>query len=215
MNEKAFVKNIVMAYQNARNTVSPNKKLLRGRSHTVSSVAEDLFAEYLVSSDSAISQIYIDQAMSVAGSNKKFYPDIVVVKGNEIVLLIDLKMDLGYMRKDILSTCKKHHDLSREIRGKECKDIKTGDDKHTVTGLKFSKNIQYDIAVITSKNISKSAIDEQLHKLKEAKISTRVHILTTGIHPNEYGLKVQEILDNITINERSFKDIIETLSEKT
>jgi len=66
-----FVKTIIRAYRNAREVYEDNivkgdiTKVFRGRSHSISGVSEDLFANYLVSNDTAITAVYVDQPISV------------------------------------------------------------------------------------------------------------------------------------------------------
>lgn len=96
-NFPAFTQALVHDYFDARTPVSKDAKLSRGTSRVVSALAEERFAELLVRTYPAIEHIYIDQRMNVKGARIR-KPDLAVVVGGEVRLLVDVKMDLNWGR---------------------------------------------------------------------------------------------------------------------
>lgn len=84
MTNQDFILNIIKLYQKSRETSFYNKKIKRGRSRSISSSAEDLFALYLADKIDC-DFIFVDQPISVIGHKSQFYPDIVVIKNNNII----------------------------------------------------------------------------------------------------------------------------------
>jgi hypothetical protein len=113
MNEKQFIARVIESYQIARKPIYSNPKLSRGRSHSVASRVEDLFAFYLVNKINC-DRIYIDQPISVVGSKAQIYPDIVIVKNKKITALCDVKMDLGWKRNELFNFCRRHAALLKK-----------------------------------------------------------------------------------------------------
>ena len=117
---REFIRQVIRLYRSARRPKFINKKVSRGRSHSISSAVEDLFACYLASNIKC-DHIYTDQPISVPGVDRQVYPDLVIVRNNRIVALIDLKMDMGWNRGGLYTLCKKHYNRINKIRGKECR----------------------------------------------------------------------------------------------
>ncbi|MCX6725063.1 MAG: hypothetical protein NTX80_00730 [Candidatus Saccharibacteria bacterium] len=63
MEPKEFILKVIDSYVEARRSVFKDKKIHRGRSHTISSLAEDLLAYYLIKNDPNIEKIYVDQSV--------------------------------------------------------------------------------------------------------------------------------------------------------
>ena len=78
------MKSIQKEYVNARKVMVGNreaKRVFRGRSRSISSIAEDLFAKLLFR-EFKLQRIYIfvDQPISLIDKEKTFYPDIFICK---------------------------------------------------------------------------------------------------------------------------------------
>jgi hypothetical protein len=209
MNEKQFLIKVIKLYHQARKPLFPKRKISRGRSRSVASDVEDLFASYLVDRIKCNS-IYIDQPISIEGRKSRIYPDIVVVKNQQITALCDIKMDLGYKRKELYNFCKRHAKLLFQIRGKKCKirDGLTKEDKFYRT----HKNICLNIVIVSDQNINHRVLADHLEKIKPFSKVIRVFILTTGEHPNTYGVTIPQLLKKITIKKQIFSDLINQVS---
>lgn len=207
MKPEDFILEIIQLYQDARVPKYNDKKIRRGRSRSISSTTEDLFAHYLLSNDHSIDCILVDQHMKVSNQKKAFYPDISIIRNGVITAFFDLKMDLGWMRNGLFEICKKDSLLLKKIQGKQLTN-KVGEIEGINT-LTISKNAIYDIVIISNKNINQFKIDEHIKKIKESKFkkNVEVHILTSNEHPNAYGVSPKELLKMITIDKDTFRDI--------
>lgn len=189
MKPDKFLENIVIEYRKARIPIVKNKKINRGRSRSISSISEDLFANYLISNDKKIDQIYVDQSIYIKKLQKAIYPDIVIVRNNTITSLLDLKMDLGWNRKGLVDLCKKHGRTVKKARGTVCKISERATENSTE--LQISETINYGIVIISKRN-SGSALNEQIMEAKEIQPDINVYLLCRNDrkHPNDYDKKI-------------------------
>jgi hypothetical protein len=209
MNEKEFLTKVIKQYHQARKPVFPNSKIRRGRSHSVSSAVEDLFALYLTDHIDC-DLIYIDQPLSIEGHKVQIYPDIAIVKKSKITAMCDIKMDLGWKRNELYDFCKRHAALLAKVRGKKCK-IRDGQTKEDLF-YRISTTASLNIVIISDQNISSKILNDHLIKIKPFQKLVRVFILTKGEHPNTYGITTQELLKEILINKDVFNSLIKKLS---
>lgn len=211
MKPENFIKKVIIAYQKARLSSIKNKKIRRGRSHTISSVLEDLFAEYLISNDSTIDTLYVDQPISAAG--KAFYPDISVEKGGELIAFFDLKADLGWNRVGLPKLAKEHTETIHSANDKEASLWEKIDSKTKIRKkVKIAKNVTYSIVVLSGENINNTKLKEQLKTIKQYAPRVEAFILTAGEHPNEYGMSPSEVLKKISIIDTSFDSLLKKLT---
>lgn len=120
MNNRNFIYKIIELYQTARKPKFPNKKIKRGRSHSIASSSEDLFAHFLINKVKP-DLIYVDQPISIEGFKTQNYPDISIVHNNVVTAFCDLKMDMGWDRAGLFDLCKKQNKWIGGVRGKKCK----------------------------------------------------------------------------------------------
>lgn len=204
MKERDFVKKIIELYRSARISKFPDPKIRRGRSHSISSFAEDLFAKYLIGKIKA-DFIYVDQPISIRGSKAQSYPDIVVVKNSKLIAFCDLKTDLGFNRDGLFALCKKHNFWLKRVAGKNCK-IRDGVTKKDYI-FKINKSASYNIVLISGRNINKEKLYNQIQKSKKFSPKIDIFILTEGkndknrkqykVHLNDYGKSLRELLDRV------------------
>jgi hypothetical protein len=206
MAPRDFIVKIVNVYQDARVSHYVDEKIRRGRSHSISSIAEDLLASYLIYADKEIDLIYIDQPVHVHDTVKSFIPDIVIVRNDIITAFLDLKMDLGYKREGLIDLCEKDSNLLKLVRNKSC-TLNDGQTKIKRT-FTISKSAIYDIVVISNKNIAKDKFEQQINGSKLYEKDVAVHVLTEKEHPNTYGLTPEELLERIQINEPAFNKML-------
>jgi len=209
VNEKSFLLKVIRLYHKARKPVFSNNKIRRGRSHSIASSVEDLFATYLIERVKC-DLIYIDQPISIEGHKTQIYPDIVLIKNHKIVGFCDVKMDLGWKRKELYDFCKRHASLIAKINGKKAK-IRDGLTKRD-TFYNFAKNVRLNIVIISDQNISKNVLKEHVRKIEPFKRVVRVFVLTSGEHPNTYGISTNKLLQKIVVNKDAFKNLIASLS---
>ncbi|WP_233431511.1 hypothetical protein [Staphylococcus cohnii] len=66
-------------------------------------------------------QIFIDQPLSMIDKSLSTrYPDLLICEGNENKNALDVKIDLGYQRKDFIKYCQKKEHWVSNIVGKQC-----------------------------------------------------------------------------------------------
>lgn len=209
MNEKQFLTQVIKLYHQVRKPLFPNGKVRRGRSRSVASSVEDLFGAFLAERIHC-DLIYVDQPISIEGYRAQIIPDIVVVKGQQVTALCDVKMDLGWKRNELYLFCQRHANLLTKIRGKKCKirDGLTKEDRSYHIG----RNVCLNIVIISDQNIGHEILDEHLRKVKRFRGLVRVFILTKGEHPNTYGVRIPELLERITIDKQAFDATVGALS---
>ena len=207
-----FILEIIQLYQSSRKSKYGHDKIKRGRSHSVSSLAEDLFAKYLVENIEC-DEIYVDQPVSVDGIKKVSYPDIVVVRDNKIIGTCDLKVDLGWNREGLAELCEKSFGYLKEIQGKKCR-INNGLITKEIKYYKVSNNCFHNIVIISNKNINALNLDEQRKEMKRKFGSlVNVFILSGGVHLNTYGVMAKKLMEKVTVRESEFDELLKTFSK--
>jgi hypothetical protein len=164
-----FIESLVDAYRAARLPVQPHPKLSRGESRAIASEAEDRFAYYLIDRLKNVGHIFINQTITSVsnGAKKRIKPDLVICHGEEIRVLIDLKTDLGYQRRQFSDSMKKVDELISKIRGQKISLWKKVGEGRERLERTLSKSAKYVLVVVSDQNINK----------KQAPNSTTRHYL--------------------------------------
>jgi hypothetical protein len=208
--EKDLITEIISLYHKARETKFSNDKIFRGRSHSISSAIEDLFAHYLTNNIEC-AYILIDQPLKIEGiKNKNIYPDLAIVQKDEIIVLLDLKTDLGWNRDGLYDLCKKHSWLITKIKGSRC-SFKNGNTKE-IKELVLSKKVIYDVVIVSGKNVNKEKLNKQIALSRKLKPKIDIFVLTDKIHPNQYNISKKEIISKLEINKVDFKKMFDKLN---
>lgn len=208
MNNKAFIYGIVKLYRKARKSKFPDKIIKRGRSHSISSSAEDLFALFLVRKIYP-DVIFIDQPISVNGFKIQNYPDIVVTYKKTITAFCDLKMDIGRKRSDLYNICNHHYRWLKKIRGRQCK-IRDGITKKD-SFYKISPRATYSVILISDKNINKDVLKKHIGKIRKLSPIVELFVLTSREHPNTYGISIDDLIKKIEIRDYEFLKLVDKL----
>ena len=209
MTPQDFMLSIIEEYRAARLTSAELPNIRRGRSHSISSKAEDFLSEYLVRADATLELVYVDQPISLpahlAGTSKAIqrYPDLVLVRNNTVETLIDLKMDLGWARTKMSEFCEKHTDTLNFFAGKTGR-LKDGQTKEA-HNFEFSTNLRYVIVVISGQNINQKSLQQQLEIVKKFEPRVTVLILSNGKHPNSYESDPLGTLSQMNIQLEAFR----------
>jgi hypothetical protein len=210
MRPEKFILNVINAYREARIPVVKDKKINRGRSRSVSAIAEDLFAEFLVKNDKSIEKIFVDQAIRLDSAKVTIYPDIAVVKNGEIVAFMDLKMDMGWKRKELVNLCNKHAQTIKDSKGTACR-LKDGQTKD-VQEFKISKKVSYSIVIVSRRNSGNllGTLRDEVKKLNNS-VHTFLLCNSSKYHPNSYSIEPKELLKQLEVNEPEFGELLGTL----
>jgi hypothetical protein len=207
-----FILSIIKAYRSARIPLTKDKRIHRGRSRSISAVAEDLFADFLVSNDKKIQAIYVDQSIYLKSAKKSIYPDITIVRDGIITAFLDLKMDLGWKRNGLVDLCKNHALTIDYAQGTTC-SIKDGQTKE-LHELRISKDVSYGIVIISRRN-SGATLDEQIEVAKKIKTLVNVYVLCRNSrkHPNEYGKdsSPEQLVESLDVDTKAFNELMQAI----
>lgn len=133
-------------------------------------------------------------------------PDICLASENKAFAFFDLKLDLGYKRKEFVENCKKNDKIIQKIKGKQCK-YKDGIDKNLPENyLTIPRELKYHVVIISRGNIKKDDFSKNEKDFTGLKNSC-LYILTSDLHPNTYGKKQDEVLSQIKINMNDFEKL--------
>lgn len=188
MKPDEFIESVVDAYRAARVPIQPHPKLSRGESRAIASETEDRFAYFLIDRLKNVDHILINQTITsvLNGAKERIKPDLVICRGEEIRLLIDLKMDLGYNRTGLSDSMKKMDERMLKIRGQKFSLWeKVGEGRRRLERT-LSKNAKYVFVVISDQNIKKNQFAE-IEAAGAKLANTALFVLLRGIHPNAYG----------------------------
>ena len=194
MNREQFDKEILniitsmtKEYQEAKKNkyVVLGKKIFRGRIKAKSSLFEDKFAEFIFDIMDENVEVFIDQSISIKpDSDKKaktYYPDILIVKETNILAIIELKIDLGFYKKDVLT---KYKDMISDLK------------KYPITSknqkLFVSPELSFALVVLTSANSHNVINDMNKDDL--------YILMNYKIHPNAEILEEEKYITEATSN---------------
>jgi hypothetical protein len=200
-----LIREIISLYHGARNPLYPHERLFRGESRPIASQTEDLFARYLINRLPDDVVIYVNQTITTVSVNGRIRikPDLTVTKGTSITAILDLKMDLGYRRKEFPDFWRNSDQLIPSLRNKTFSMfVKTGSTRRRQE-LTFGGDARLFYVLVSSGNINAQLLSAVLQLRGTMQFSDLV-VLTEGVHPNTYGLTIDETLERITINEDSF-----------
>lgn len=204
---------LVDLYFSARQTHFAKGNVHRGRSHTVSSQFEDLFACYLSNNMDNGYSFFVDQPISIKGAGlNTLYPDILIIKEGVATHIIDLKMDNGWNRNGLQQFVAEKAGLIEKLRGKHCKYNELIDNRKVASFAEISPDISYHVVFATSINGSNN-LAETAKALESDHV--KMYVLTGKTHPNEYNMNKDEILREIHIYHEEFVRLLAGLERNT
>lgn len=146
MTHIVFFNELANIYKNARSTTWPS--ITRCANRVVYGLAEDLFGEYCYELlNNPKPEVFICPKLSLAkkSSPKSTVPDVVICKGSELCEMWDLKMDIGWHRKDLPTILNDHDAIAKAVIG-------TGTVQINGKQYTISPDLRYNVLVITLKN---------------------------------------------------------------
>ncbi len=195
-----FLNDVKTEYEKARFVYKDKEmkkkttRVHRGRSRSVASITEDLFAKYLCREFKSV-YIFVDQCITLEGKQKvSYYPDLIICKKNskksfEILYMIDLKMDIGWIRnkyKEYMSNSKKICEKMKQAISLKGKKGDVEDEDKEKCEFCINKKASYDVVVVSSRNAGKYESD--LKKDSKNK-NTNIWVLSTEGSLNQYKVK--------------------------
>ena len=210
MEPRELFRQLVYLYANARKPSFYHPRLSRGRSHSVSSQVEDLFAYFLSLNFVGEINYLIDQPLN-HGKNQ-LCPDITLVEQGVVCHLFDVKTDLGWNRDGLSAFCAKQSDRLRDFDGIEL-SATDGMTKKKYT-IKSDGNLQYHVVIISGLNISSEKLSKQLIEVEKLD-KVHVYVLYPQHHPNYYGTDIDSFVMSVLVNDKDFDRIEHALTKKS
>lgn len=187
-----FLKDVKKEYEQARDVYIGERKtsrVHRGRRRIVASITEDLFAKYLVREFKKDHiHIFVDQPITLEGGKKQtYYPDLVICKYKrknkiyEILFMIDLKMNIGWIRKKFKKYMKKSEEICKKMkRAKRLKGkVDIGEEDKEKIEFCINKKAHYDVVIVSSRNSGNKENESDLIKESSNK-NSNLWVLSTG-----------------------------------
>jgi hypothetical protein len=207
MDGQAFINQIIDYYQESRKLTVETQgfNIWRGVSHSISSLSEDLFALMVAQeiNDKSL-EFIVDKTFTLRkkdNTSVQFRPDLAIVKNNEIRVIVDLKMDMGYKRRyNETEAFQKEAEKFELLRSAKYKDITYSQKKSSIS-LTASRSITNRIVVVSEKNEGKAenreSMVEEIGKLNWVDM----YYLSGGVHPNAYDAST---LSQLVVNQDAF-----------
>lgn len=207
MGPKELFKQLVYLYRNAREPVFYHPSIKRGRSHSIATQVEDLFAFFLSLNLTKDYRFFVDQPLNFG--KRQFYPDISVVENGKLIHVFDVKTDLGWKRNEFSKFCE---DKNKEIINFFNVKLSATDG---INKKKFTINpaseFHYHVVVLSGLNIKKEKLEEHLNAISKLNY-VHAYVLFPNEHPNYYGDDVEQFINSVTINDEDFKRIERVLT---
>jgi hypothetical protein len=155
MNYPEFVRSAVQLFQCRKKAKRISERVFRGRAAKCDSDIEDLIAKAISGFLPQKYTLLVDQPISFSvreGSRKKTnYPDICVIQDNHLMGIVEVKIDLGYLKQDWV---RENNIRLEELRGAASlsynKDV--GTPERCPQSLKPAQQVLSSVVVLTGKN---------------------------------------------------------------
>lgn len=207
MDSAELFKQLVYLYRKAREPKFYHPNIKRGKSHTMASQVEDLFAFYLSINLTKDYKFFVDQALNFG--KRQFNPDISIIDNGTLIHSLDIKTDLGWNRDGFTEFCGNKEKNIKEFFGVEL-SVTDG-----VTKKKFKINtpskFHYHVVILSGTNINKEKLNKHLYAVSKLKY-VHTYVLFPNEHPNYYGNDVEQFINSVTINKKDFKRLEEALT---
>ena len=212
MTNEGLIKKIILLYTKARKSVFPHDRIARGESHSISSQTEDLLAYFLIQKLPSDTRIFINQTITSGSKEERIRvkPDIVIVRNKQIRAILDLKMDLGYMRNEFPVFWDERDALIPRMRNKEFSMFQKDGNKTIPLLLEFAERTKLFFVVVSDQNINSRKLSEVKNRQGKKQYS-ETFILTKEVHPNSYKYSANDLIYKIKINADGIQSLIDEL----
>lgn len=187
-----FFKNIRNEYEKARTVVvGDGKNIFRGRSHCISAIAEDLFAELICDCVGNDLYYFVDQPIRCKMNhlNQTYCPDLAVCEKKDdnkyfICYMMDLKMDVGWVRNDIDEKLKQLKEAADNITNAVELGGRHGKNKDEELLFEAYPDLCYDMVIVSAENAGSKSKSKEL--IDRSDSNDNIWVLSSGVHPNSY-----------------------------
>lgn len=209
MSNEEFIDHVIQYYEESRflSCDNMNGQIVRGKSHSISSKSEDLFAHWLAKTiHNEELLFFVDKPISFENpykekpKTKTIQPDVLIIKDSEVKSYADIKMDLGWKR-DLTEYLNLKNELISRIRGRGCW-YKNGNQRFN---LNFSDSLIYQVVVLSGENISKDKLNINIQHATQLEF-VELYVLSSNQHLNMY--KKNQEREKLIIHDDAFERII-------
>lgn len=150
----------------------------RGMAHVMSGYLEDLFALYIAQKVNRIDvEYFVDKVISIRFSDGEkaisFKPDLAIIDDGVMTHYFDLKSNLGWNRNAENYMLDKNRFIEK-LKGQNAW-IRDKHDK-SVSNIKISNTLQYNMVVVFGGNINSTQMDNNL-KVSNGLENVQLHVL--------------------------------------
>lgn len=218
-----FLRRIREEYVKARKPIEEDDgHIIRGRSHYISSIAEDLLAKCYRDSLGYLGEsIYVFVDRSLSTKIKISYPDLIIAKKLDentykAYAMVDLKQDVGWIRDSFKEISNKHNEYCKKLINLKTATtyIDKGESKKEIKVL-ISKNLRYDTFIISPLNAGSKKKAENLIQLSDDR-NNNILVLDRNLiaHPNDYNDLYEENMEPNFVGWRNYLlDVIDRLQD--
>jgi len=207
-----LVYEVIRLYQSARQVRPAHHKVTRGRSRSISSDLEDLFALFLVNKIQC-DHIYVDQPIAILEQRQPRCPDITIARDNQLTAFCDLKTDMGWDRKGLGPLCRRHYQWLHEARGKTARLNEKKGAAKTGKSYEVSKRATYSVVILHEHNVKADLLRNDISAVrKQLGPDLDVFILTRGGHPNAYNIGARELRKTIHLRHDDLRALVNRLN---
>lgn len=173
-----------------------SKRVRRGRMPSIANELEDRFAVLLERVLPKRYSMAVDQPISYRPANqgraKISYPDVAIVRDSSLLVgIIELKVDLGYTKREWVAESKRSFRSLRKVRTVEFRTESGTTNKTTVT-LEVARDLHRAVVIMSGKN--------DHGKLPLFMRQKDSFVLSSNVHPKGYEI-------NSSNQERFLKEI--------
>lgn len=205
MNFKTFTKKVVNLFQSRKDSKKIKPRITRGRAIDCSSEIEELFAIAISEFIPKKYFLFIDYPFSIKKDNKTLviYPDISIVEDNVLKGIVEIKIDLGYLKKTWIKNSNSIYQSI--IKSKSIKYRKhVGQPNKEKDLLTVSPNLKRSVIVLTGKNGH--------NKLKKfTKTQSDCFVIFPLHHPNTSKVSkegLNKYIDDMCKNDKQWNNMV-------
>jgi hypothetical protein len=185
MSPDALINGVRRLYAAGKKARAIAPGVYRGTVSPVSAQAEDRFGRYVKDALPEDVEIWIDPHISCPadGRRRTVRPDICVVRNETIVMIFELKMDLGFLRDTFLADAKKRAAALKTLRGVKARCTINNEERQ----IGFSGRLRCNFVVFCDGNISAKKMQRVKKGFAAKNPPGRLFILSRGAPLNGPG----------------------------
>jgi hypothetical protein len=145
-------------------------------------------------------------------ARQRIKPDLVIVKKEISLAILDLKMDLGYNRTEFPNYWSKRDMQLQCLHNQRVSMYVKTENWPKRQELTFGADTRLFYVLVSDQNINPEQLGIIL-KMRGIMQYSDLVVLTQGVHPNMYGVTIDEAFKRITINHQDFDCLEKALNQ--